>query len=230
MTPNSMGRIPLHSVSTFSAMNLDVSEPTLEHFDPPIPTVSNAKAARVSMPSKPYQGDNYGLKDSNSTSSYDYGKKWSDSTDAAKTQNRNTDDENPSSSDDEGKNQVDDIVAAALAYAEKSHCEDGVRSYSNSTVSQARKGSAFNESIHSFYSRSDGPSLGEPSEGVDDMVARVLSEAGDAAQKKRSIATLAGQTKLLPPRSHRSSMESSMYSQYSEESGPSLMLDGQFNC
>jgi hypothetical protein len=201
--------IPLQSVNAYGNTAFDVSEPTIDvPFENPEPTAQEMARLTMTMPME------YDFKESASTNSYDYGKKWSDSTGAEKTIQRSGSDENPSSQDDE-KNEVDDIVAAALAYAEKSHADDGIRS-SSSLGAPLRTSTIHNESIHSFYSRSQGQSHATPESGVDEMVARVLSQAGEqAAHMQRG-----------PPKR----ADSSMHSEYSEQSGMSSQFDGQFNC
>lgn len=214
MTPNSSGgsAIPLQSVNAYGNSAFDVSEPTIDVPENPLPTAQEMARLTMSMPM------DYDIQESSTTNSYEYGKKWSDSTGAEKTIQRSSSDENPSSQGgSDEKDQVDDIVAAALAYAEKSHAGDGIRS--TSSLAGKRPSAVHNESIHSFYSRSQGQSLSQatPDQGVDEMVARVLSQAGQqqAAQAQRA----------LPRR-----MDSSMYSEYSQQSGMSSEFDGQFNC
>ncbi|KAL3792588.1 hypothetical protein HJC23_005558 [Cyclotella cryptica] len=225
-TPNSGNAMPLQSVNTYSIPNFDMSEPTIDVE----PTAQERKSSRKTMPNHSMM-ESDDIQESNSTESNDYGKKWSDSTEAEKTLQRSSSDENPSSHESH-KDHVDDIVAAALAYAEKSHCEDGVRSTSAASSHRQqphqRRGT-HDESIHSFYSHSQAQSLGTPGQSsVEDMVARALSQAGDKVKGQRGAAAVAGQNKNPPTR--LMSMESSMYSEYSERSGDSVELDGQFNC
>jgi hypothetical protein len=216
MTPNSSkgSAIPVRSVNAYGNTNFDVSEPTIDvPFENPLPTAQEMARLTMTMPME------YDFKESSATmmtESYgEYDKKWSDSTGAEKTIQRSSSDENPSSdSGNSNKDPVDDIVAAALAYAEKSHADEGVRSTSSTGLRQTTF--THNESIHSFYSKSQGQSQGTSDHGVDDMVARVLSQAGEqVAQARRT-----------PP----ARMDSSMYSDYSEPSGMSSQFDGQFNC
>lgn len=210
MTPNgSVGSaIPVKSVNAYGNTAFDVSEPTIDVPENPLPTAQEMARLTMTMPME------YDFKESATTNSYDYGKKWSDSTGGDKTMHRSSSDENPSSQEAHAdKDQVDDIVAAALAYAEKSHADDGVRS-SSSLGGHLRPISSMvhNESIHSFYSRSQA----SPNQGVDEMVARALNQAGEqAAQSQRA-----------QPRR----MDSSMYSEYSEQSGMDSQFGGQFNC
>ena len=212
MTPNSShgNALPVQSINAYGNTAFDVSEPTIDVPENPLPTAQEMARLTMTMPME------YDFGESAATDSYEYGKKWSDSTGAEKTIQRSSSDENPSSEEaGAGKDQVDDIVAAALAYAEKSNADEGVRS-SSSLGGPSRSNTVHNESIHSFYSRSQAQSQGTSNQDVDEMVARVLNQAGEqAAQSQRA----------LPRR-----MDSSMYSEYSQQTGTDSQLSGQFNC
>ncbi|KAL7484684.1 hypothetical protein ACHAW6_010313 [Cyclotella cf. meneghiniana] len=224
-TPNSGTGMPLRSVNAYISPNFDMSEPTIDVES----MAPERKSSRKAMPQNSMM-DSDDIQDSNSTESYEYGKKWSDSTEANKTLQRSSSNENPSSHES-NKDHVDDIVAAALAYAEKSHCEDGVRSISaaSSNKQLPQRRTAHEESIHSFYSHSQGQSLGtQEQSSVEDIVAKALSQAGDMVKGQRGAPAAGGQNRNMP--TQRKSMGSSMYSEYSEGSGDSIELDGQFNC
>ena len=205
---------PLQSVHAYGGTHFDMSEPTIDvafETAAPIATENEARRFAMKMPSnRTMAADDGG--ETNSHQSYE--KKCSDSTDAAKTLRRSSSDDPPSSDSNE-KEQVDDIVAAALAYAEQSHVDEG-----RPTLSSAKRPSMSGESIHSFYSKSHANSYGSTDHSVDDMVARVLSQAAEEQkeqaerEKKNSATTRMG--------------SSSLYSEYSSNS--SSHFGGQFNC
>ena len=154
-----------------------VSDPTLDPglVDPgPIPVPSK-------MPSK---------RRSESVSTNSSDKKYSDETDLNHSPGSG---KSPvSSQEGEGSKIVDNIVAAALAYAEKAHDTDshGLKVRSSGTTNTSRglsqlskpdaalRASAVTQgsSIHSFFSGVLSGE-GEPDEAVDDLVAKALSQA-----------------------------------------------------
>jgi len=226
---------PIASIETGGCGGSDsvVSDPTIDaNFDPPQASYLPQKQRSMPMPDKEYQKNS-----SSSTSSYEYGKKWSDETEQTKYL-RQSSDENPTSEDLSPNNnkEVDEIVAAALAYAEKSHSEDGFSHHSSlrlkpTSVSSGKKYSAtkqqqaaHNESIHSFYSDSqkgqpDGARGGAESSPVDDLVAMALSQANRTASFHQSKAK-------------RSSMHDSksVNSMYSEGTDYSNQGSQHFDC
>ncbi|EED96010.1 predicted protein [Thalassiosira pseudonana CCMP1335] len=226
---------PIASIETGGCGGSDsvVSDPTIDaNFDPPQASYLPQKQRSMPMPDKEYQKNS-----SSSTSSYEYGKKWSDETEQTKYL-RQSSDENPTSEELSPNNnkEVDEIVAAALAYAEKSHSEDGFSHHSSlrlkpTSVSSGKKYSAtkqqqaaHNESIHSFYSDSqkgqpDGVRGGAESSPVDDLVAMALSQANRTASFHQSKAK-------------RSSMHDSksVNSMYSEGTDYSNQGSQHFDC
>lgn len=149
---------PVRTVSKFGDSDTIISDPTL---DPSL----------FPPPSSPLKNSGSTSRTSNNSS---FNKKCSDETDY-KNYRRGSSDENPSSQSASEAGEVDNIVAAALAYAERTHGDDsGGRSGSDrrsrSRSAGKRSGSAgrrrssnanrtegdASSSIHSFYTDDEG--------------------------------------------------------------------------
>ena len=149
---------PMRTISKFGDSDTIVSDPTLD------PSLFPPQASPLNQ--------NSGSASRASNNSSFFNKKCSDET-HYKNYQRTSSDENPSSKSASEAGEVDNIVAAALAYAERTHGDDsGGRSGSNqrsrSRSTGRRSGSAgkrrpsnFTEgdassSIHSFYTEDEG--------------------------------------------------------------------------
>jgi hypothetical protein len=135
-----------------------MSDPTL---DPGLMAFAPPPSPKTKKPKPPPRVSNRDGKYNSSGSTGSYHKRISDETDAVRST-----DEAPSSEDGEGGNKaVDNIVAAALAYAEKAHGEGSTRdlglgkpSRQEETVHRQSTLTAGASSIHSFFTKSENGS------------------------------------------------------------------------
>jgi len=235
-----LNSIPMASINTNNKSPTDsdtiVSDPTIDaHFDPPA-AAANSSAGGV--PKSTGSGNTSRRKNAVAGGSGAAANTTGSHSTSSSQYRRTSSDENPSSGADH--EQVDDIVKAALAYAEQTHGEEGVQRTS-SARHEDHENSGFNqESIHSFYSdpnkRLPPPAGGSgsknnrsrgshASDDVNNLVKQALSQAGH------------GNRQFQPPARPQNTRQKSLYdaksvsSMYSETTDFTDQEAGQhFDC
>lgn len=236
-----LNSIPMASINTNNKSPEDsgtiVSDTTTDaHFDPPA-AAANTSAGGV--PRSTGSGNTSRRKNAVAGGSGAAANATTGSHSTSSSQYRRTSsDENPSSGADH--EQVDDIVKAALAYAEQSHGDEGVQRTSSARQEDYDHSGFNQESIHSFYSDSNKrmppPSGGSGSKNnrsrgshasadVNNLVKQALSQAGH------------GNRQFQPPARPQNTRQKSLYdaksvtSMYSEATDITDQEAGQhFDC